>query len=74
MMGCSVANAYFVSHDSHCDLGLKDKWCRCSGFGCRANFSVISGNEKNLGFVVLGEVLVVFPQRHIRVLGFRQVY
>ena len=35
---------------------------RCSCVGHRANLSMISGNDKTLGFVVLGEVLVVFPQ------------
>ena len=53
--------------ESHCDLCQKDKMCRCSGFGYRTNLTVISGNDKNWGFVVLGEVLVVFPQRHILV-------
>ena len=56
-----------------CDPCQKNKRCRCSGFGYRANLSVISGNEKNLGFVVLGEVLVVFPQRRIVVSASLQV-
>ena len=35
--------------------------------------SVISGTDKYWGFVVLGEVLVVFPQRHILVSASLQV-